>query len=303
MRWNAGRLGPNSSPNTGGIWGLAEHYQQIRTGGWYPPKATGGTIALANGYWVHTFTASGTFTPTESLTNVEYLIVAGGGGGSFSGDARAGSGAGGYRSSVVGEMSGGGAPAEARLTLSAGVAQTVTVGAGGSQSNGSNSVFGSITAIGGGDGSVNASGGSGAGGWYGNTTPGNGTTGQGFVGGAHGGQSGNSVSAGAGGGGAGQAGIACNSGNIGSNGGNGVASSITGISVTRAGGGGGAVDTNSTGDPGVGGAGGGGRGGNRRISVPPTYGEPSTGGGAGGSARNLTTAPGGSGVVIVRYLA
>jgi hypothetical protein len=46
------------------------------------PKATGGIISFdsANNKWVHAFTASGTFTPTEDIT-CEYLVVAGGGGG------------------------------------------------------------------------------------------------------------------------------------------------------------------------------------------------------------------------------
>jgi hypothetical protein len=75
------------------------------------PKATGGIISFdsANNKWVHTFTASGTFTPTQDIT-CEYLVVAGGGGGS---QTRAGGGgAGGYRSSVSGESSGGGGSAE-----------------------------------------------------------------------------------------------------------------------------------------------------------------------------------------------
>jgi len=42
--------------------------------------ATGGTITYYNNYIVHTFTSSGTFTPTSNLT-ADYLVVAGGGGG------------------------------------------------------------------------------------------------------------------------------------------------------------------------------------------------------------------------------
>ena len=80
---------------------------------------------------------------------VEYLVIAGGGaGGSGYG---AGGGAGGYRCSVAGESSGGGASAESALSLVAGT-YTVTVGAGGSSANGSNSVFSTITSIGGGAG-------------------------------------------------------------------------------------------------------------------------------------------------------
>ena len=45
--------------------------------------ATGGTITTDGDYKVHTFTTSGTFTVTEAGTNaeVEYLVIAGGGGG------------------------------------------------------------------------------------------------------------------------------------------------------------------------------------------------------------------------------
>ena len=44
-------------------------------------KATGGSSIYTDGtYWYHTFTSSGTFTPSQTLSNVDYLIVAGGGG-------------------------------------------------------------------------------------------------------------------------------------------------------------------------------------------------------------------------------
>jgi len=42
--------------------------------------AAGGTITFITGYVVHTFTSSGNFVPSQSLS-VEYLVVAGGGGG------------------------------------------------------------------------------------------------------------------------------------------------------------------------------------------------------------------------------
>jgi len=266
------------------------------------PKATGGMIQKIGDYWVHTFTASGTFTPTAPLSNVEYLVVAGGGGG---GGAEAGAGgAGGYRSSVVGESSGGGASAESRLSLAAGTAYTVTIGAGGASRlqlnsfNGTDSVFGSITSLGGGGGAYNAvglTGGSGGGSSY-QSTGGSGTTNQGFAGG--GGFIGGNWYGGGGGGASavGQAGQSSKGGN----GGNGVASSITGSSVTRAGGGG-------AGTNGAGGAGGGGAG-----STGPSIGSSgtvNTGGGGGGGfyVASPTTfyagGSGGSGIVVVRYLA
>jgi hypothetical protein len=42
-------------------------------------SATGGTITTAAGKTIHTFTSSGTFTVTSGSSDVEYLVVAGGG--------------------------------------------------------------------------------------------------------------------------------------------------------------------------------------------------------------------------------
>ena len=42
---------------------------------------SGGTVTTSGSYRIHTFTSSGTFTNTLSLTNVEYLVIAGGGAG------------------------------------------------------------------------------------------------------------------------------------------------------------------------------------------------------------------------------
>jgi hypothetical protein len=131
--------------------------------------------------------------------NVEYLVIAGGaGGGDGSGRGGGGGGAGGYRSSVSGESSGGGAFTESALTLVASTNYTVTVGAGGAGGintdwtapNGSNSVFDTITSIGGGGGSrdVSTSGadggsGGGCGGSFSFEFGGVGTAGQGYDGG------------------------------------------------------------------------------------------------------------------------
>ena len=123
-------------------------------------KATGGTITYTSGYTVHTFTSTGTFTPSQNL-QVEYLVVAGGGSGSY--NQGNGGGAGGFRTNVGGGL----------LACSSGVGYTVTVGAGGAtNSDGSNSSFNGINASGGGglNGSPYGSGGpggSGAGTWGG----------------------------------------------------------------------------------------------------------------------------------------
>lgn len=143
-------------------------------------KATGGNISFDGTYVVHTFTSSGTFTPTAPIARADYLVVAGGGGASGGGG-----GAGGLRSTVT--ATGGGGSLESPLSLTANTSYTVTVGAGGaggvntsgSGSSGSNSVFGSITSTGGGFGAgggngsatTGGAGGSGGGGWiYNNVT-------------------------------------------------------------------------------------------------------------------------------------
>ena len=256
-------------------------------------KATGGdTITTDGTYWYHTFYSSGTFTPTQALTNVDFLAIAGGGGGYVQGG-----GAGGYRCSVTGESSGGGGSAESKLSLSA-QAYTVTVGAGGSNGNsgvtGSNSSisgsgFTTITSTGGGGtssgGSNGLTGGSG-GGAFNSGTAGSGTANQGYAGGAA-----PTSSAGGGGGGASAAGTSA-SGTTGGNGGNGVASSITGTSTTRAGGGAG-YGTGSSGSAGSGGGG-------VANGTSAKNGTANTGGGgAGGGAGNGGI--GGSGIVVFRY--
>jgi len=60
----------------------------------YITDATGGTITQSGGYYIHTFTADGTFTPAED-GDVEVLVIGGGGG--AGGRMGGGGGAGGYR--------------------------------------------------------------------------------------------------------------------------------------------------------------------------------------------------------------
>jgi hypothetical protein len=132
---------------------------------------------------------------------VEYVVVAGGGGGGqgYSSAYGGSGGAGGYRSSVYGELSGGGNPAEDALLCPSGTSYTITVGVGGrlaqgvfqSGESGSDSVFGTITSVGGGGGAgsntgaVAKSGGSGGGGCINNPAGGGGTQGQGSQGGGY----------------------------------------------------------------------------------------------------------------------
>lgn len=255
-------------------------------------KATGGnSIYRDSSYWYHIFTSSGTFTPSESLSNVDYLVVAGGGGGGIS--AGGGGGGGGVRSTI--SSTGGGGSVESKLSLSA-TSYAVTVGAGGSASapgvqagQGGNSTFATITSTGGGKGGAGGAGGNGGSGGGGEwqSAKGLGTANQGYDG-SNGSQSGPPYKGG-GGGGAGQTGSM-------PNGGNGITNSITGSSLSfGGGGGGGSTDSNN----GSGGSGGGGAG--SAGSGAPAAGTVNTGGGAGGSGSANVTAAGGSGIVIVRY--
>jgi hypothetical protein len=251
------------------------------------------------------------------LYSVDFLVVAGGGAGGFSGSVGGGGGAGGYRSSnATYGNSGGGASAESSLTFISGAVYTITVGAGGSGNqgnaggaNGSNSLISgtgitTITSTGGGGGGGDAgtvngfSGGSGGGGGGSSISSTSGTANQGYAGGFVN----NGGYASSGGGGAGQAGVNASGSDVSAiagNGGNGVASTITGSSVTRGGGGGGGDW--SGGNFGTGGTGGGGRGCGSQASNDSTNGTVNTGGGAGGqSADTGTQKSGGKGVVILR---
>jgi hypothetical protein len=214
--------------------------------------------------------------------DVEYLVVAGGGGGGYY--YGAGGGGGGYRSSVSGEVSGQLSSQEVPVSATTGTMFEVTIGAGGASSvsqpatgsNGSSSIFHSITSVGGGGGGSTSSrnglsGGSGGGGSQGGT-PGSGTVNQGFSGFAGAGGTGTEASGGGGG-----AGAAATS----KNGGAGISSSITGTAVGRAGGGGGYQNGTAT-DGG---------------SAYNTAANPNTGGGGGGDYGGS----GGSGIVILRY--
>ena len=234
---------------------------------------------------------------------VAYLVVAAGGG---AGGVGGGGGAGGLRTSY-GNYTGGGLAAESNITLSA-QTYTITIGGGGTASatggsfnndgatgsNGTNSVFGTITSFGGGGGTgasnIAQSGGSGGGARY--VNPGKGIYGQGFEG--------VTGDIGGGGGGAGGAGLSSTAGSCGANGGPGLNVPITGTTTYYAGGGAGGVSFASGCSASSGGIGGGGDAG-------ANAGTANTGGGGGGGSwtnnANYTTqggGNGGSGVVILR---
>jgi len=240
--------------------------------------ASGGTITDVGGYRIHTFTTSGTFTVTRG-DNVEVLVVAGGGGTGF--DVGGGGGGGG----VVYH------PAKA-VTLQS---YTVTVGAGGASgqtstvkgSNGGDSIFGDITAIGGGGGGaypgngVGLSGGSGGGAGDQNVAGGSATQGNSGGGTGYGYAGGTSAGAWGSGGGGGAGGVGSNgiTGQV-VNGGPGYVSSISGSNVEYGKGGKGNSD------------------GGTIDSTPANTGQ----GAMGTGSPNNSPYSGGSGIVVIRYL-
>tara|TARA_Y100000004_G_C8920596_1_gene415261 strand:+ start:51 stop:1532 length:1482 start_codon:yes stop_codon:yes gene_type:complete len=299
--------------------------------------ATGGTITESGDFRIHTFTGPGTFSVTKlSCTPAEntvgYMVVAGGGSGAL--DNGGGGGAGGFRegrnvpvdnftaSPLVAD-----APTNAITVTATNFPITVGAGATASPANpspspigtegghkGSNSVFSTITAAGGGGGShagptqppgpgiptSDMSGGSGGAGGQGSGAGGAGNTppttpSQGNNGGFNSGPQ----SGGGGGGGAGGAGTQGNSTN-GLAGGDGVSTEITGSAVTRAGGGGGGggqPGSAAGGAAGPGGAGAGGPGSSAGADATAN-----TGGGGGGAGQSGPSAGnGGSGIVVIRY--
>jgi hypothetical protein len=283
--------------------------------------ATGGTITCCGDYKIHTFTSDGTFCVSVGagpLAVVDYLVIAGGGSGGA--DLSAGGGAGGYRESHCATTSGcyTASPLASATSLPVSV-QTypITVGGGGAGSpspagptstktNGSNSIFSSITSAGGGFGGSyqgNTAGNPGGSGGGGNTAGfGSGNTPpvsppQGNNGGTGGGS--NPFYNG-GGGGAGAVGGNGTAPNSGGDGGNGLATSITGSAVTS-GGGGGAGQGYNGGSIGSGGSGGGGSGVNQYNPTPGNPGTVNTGGGGGGGGDDTGGGDGGSGIVIIRY--
>ena len=275
-----------------------------------PVQSIGSTPVSAK---VSTFNSSGTFT-AQAPSSANYLIIGGGGsGGSSNGG---GGGAGGYRASGFG-------PSPLRssaFSVVKGQSYTVTVGAGGAQSNAgfgqsgndgnASSVF-CISAAGGGKGQAfgnydhaGGNGGSGGGGGGRDGTPVGASTVPGGSGntpptdppqGNDGGDGYRISTENGGGGGGGIGGSGGNASlNTGGNGGPGVANNITGSCVTYGGGGGGSSGggrlfpgpINSPAPSGTGGSGGPGGGGAAGPSSPSngSAGTANTGGGGGAGA-------------------
>ncbi|OGG58839.1 hypothetical protein A2765_00460 [Candidatus Kaiserbacteria bacterium RIFCSPHIGHO2_01_FULL_56_24] len=248
-----------------------------------PVYCTGGTITTSGGLTIHTFTADETFDCSATGGKTASVLVVGGGGGG----------------ATYGGGGGGGYIYDASHSVAA-QAYSVTVGAGGAKgthigsvltdgSNGGNSFFDTMNAVGGGGGGsgglgnpgLNGGSGGGGGGYNAGVSAsgGSGTAGQGNSGGS---ASGSGSEYGGGGGGAGGAG-SNGSGSSGGIGGIGVGNSISGSLVTYAAGGAGkgatgATAANATANTGSGG------------DASPFDGG---GGSAGGD--------GGSGIVIISY--
>lgn len=273
------------SSNVDYISGLSPNLST--TGAYAAPS--GGTITTVGSQRIHTFTSVGTTSITFLVpVTAQILVVAGGGGG------------GGNNSNFFAAGGGGGAGEvyySASYAIPAGT-YTVTVGGGGAggvggaTSNGvkgSASVFGSISANGGGYGGTSGLDGSGgSGGSGGGGSRGNAGSASVLTAGGQGNAGGNSTGvAGAGGGGAGSVGANQTDTNTGtatgSAGGSGVAYSISGASVTY---------------------GAGGKGGDRINSNNGANGTTNRGNGGEGAGANGVSAnggSGGSGIVVISY--
>ena len=296
-------------------------------------SATGGTVTtVCTNFKVHTFTGPGTFCVScagnsAGSNTVSYIVVAGGGGTDRGNPgAIGGGGGGGFREGLGQNDSYTGSP----LRAPTGVPVTatgfpITVGAGGTggapctptsaATQGSSSVFSSITSAGGGKNS--GDGGSGGGGptvlgptqsppqkGTGNTpsvSPPQGNTG-GF-GLTTCGPGISFIYRGGGGGGATAVGADA-SPSAGGAGGAGATTSINSSPNSFSGGGGGASGKEPSGSDvpaGAGGTGGGGAGGARAAGTAGTVNTGGGGGGAGFGPSPQNGAAGGSGIVIIRY--
>ena len=282
--------------------------------------STGGTITTSGGYRIHTFSTgnqSGTtstfFADAAGLVDV-FLIGGGGGGGGRSGG---GGGAGGaiYISNYA--IQGGNIPITVGGGANGGLGSGNEAAGDPPMYNGENSVFGTLTALGGGygapDNDTNGnSGGCGGGAKYGvdgsagiqttNSEISSDSRTYGY--GRKGGFGFSNPYAGGGGGGIGGDGVAGTSGGEIGDGGPGLAFSISGTSVYYGGGGGGGSHNPANG-LGYGGIGGGGNGGSPGGKNSGSNG--ADGRGAGGGAGSTDSGSGGSGgrggsgIVIVRY--
>lgn len=233
------------------------------------PNSGSCTYKKAGNYKVHIFTSSGSFVAGNKASSVEVLVVGGGGGGSTNNP-----GGGGGGGAVV---------YYPYYNVNASQTISVTIGAGGaSNTNGSASVFGTITAGGGLAGSGVTGGASG--------------TGSIGVTSKSGGAGSSSYAAGGGGGSSTVGNQGVNNSSVsaaGGDGGDGFGTSIQGIKSAYGGGGGGGSNASAFNVDGTGSNG----GAQSAVSASANTG----GGGGGRNWFSAATGSGGSGIVIVRY--
>ena len=285
--------------------GLKLGFGRSAADGPVPFSATGGNVSAlepGNGYKYHTFTSPGTFTVTSGNKNLEFLVVGGGGAG---GQGAGGGGAGGLVYSSSYPIT----PGPYSVTVGPGGPVNAVAGSDSSLVIGGNTITGK-----GGGGGPGGSGSGGAGGSSGGpaTQPAQPTFGCLVLNYGNAGGNAPGVNDGAGGGGA-------DGGGTPGNGGPGGAGrqypqftgpligvpSLAPLSGYFAGGGGGCFRDGSPG-----GTGGFGGGGNGTTGFPVPGGNATTnsggGGGGGGTQSGVGNSPGGSGgsgIVIIRYLA
>jgi hypothetical protein len=251
------------------------------------------------------FTKSCMWYVPPGVTTIQVLVIAGGGGGG-----------GGWQGGGGGA---GGLIYNAAYAVTPGTYIPIIIGKGGYGTrrnalvqNGENTIFGGLTAFGGGAGGAEAntgsilpyqsdprSGGSGGGGSHGtpsgNTFVGSGTSGQGNAGGQ-----GFSPNPNCGGGGGGAGGVGANAtASVGGNGGVGTSITIMGITKMYCGGGGGTRRANGVSSGGIGG---GGAGNGTGAGYDATYYGGGGGAGAGGTTPNPVGGSGFQGIVIVDFV-
>lgn len=291
--------GGGASANSAASGAIAAAATGVAVSGTTGSPGYDGAVSDGGNTWeVYTFTTSGSITFSAGGT-VEYLVIGGGGGGgSVNFSAGGGGGAGGALQSSfsasaatyditvgaggVGGNNAAGAPGGDSLIALNGGAEVARANGGGQGDGGSSG------------GSTGGNGGSGGGGRV-NTTGGTGTSGQG----SNGGNGNNSGTAGnrSGGGGGGQSAAGATApATAGGAGGAGLTTTMrTGSSETYAGGGGGGSRNTGGAASHGGGAGG--------SNVAGTAGAANTGGGGGGAGNSNVGGDGGSGIVVVRFLA